>query len=584
MNASLRLLLIEDSEDDARLVVRELERAGYTPSYERVDTEEALRAALDRGPWDVVVSDFRMPRFTGTDALKVVREHDPDTPLIFVSGTMGEETAVAAMRSGAQDYLIKNNLARLAPAIERELREAASRKRAQEALQARERQQAAVAKLGERAIDTADLQDLFDAAASLVTETLHVGYCSVLELLSGGSLRLRAGVGWREGRVGHETVGAGADSQAGYTLQLDEPVIVEDLRAETRFRRTDLMRDHGIVSGVTLVIPSKRRAFGILGAHSDRARAFTQDDIHFLQAVAHILGTAIDRDHAEAFSRQSQRLESVGRLAGGVAHDFNNLLTAITGYSELLLADLKPGDPMCDDVEEIRKAATRAASLTRQLLAFSRRQVLEPKPLNLNDIVQDIEKMLHRVIGADIELRTACDPELGTVKADPGQIEQVILNLVVNARDAMPEGGTLTLETANVELDEAYADQHIAVRPGRYVMLAVTDTGLGMDQETQARIFEPFFTTKGPEEGTGLGLSTVYGIVKQSGGNIWVYSEPGHGTTFKIYLPSVSEEAVAVTGRRASPSLRGTETVLVAEDSEMVRRLTERILRQAGYR
>ncbi len=835
MNAPLRLLLIEDSEDDALLIVRELTRAGYEPNYVRVDTEAAVRTALKRGPWDIVVSDFRMPHFTGTDALKLLRDGDRDTPFIFVSGTIGEDIAVEAMRAGAQDYVTKGNLRRLVPAIERELRDAAvrrerrasearfrrvvnsamvgilfrdtqgritdandqflkvvgytredlqagridwramtppeyeaadakaleelaatgtctpfekefirkdgsrvpviaggalldepdhpsvayvlditerkgaedellargehlssiyrtvadvvfaltvegedeyrfasvnpaflsatglrseqvvgkqvdevvpepsltmalgkyreairekrivrweetssypsgvrtgevsvapvfdntgrcshlvgsvhdvtERKQAADALRARERQQAAVATLGERAIEAADLTSLLEAAVLLVSETLDVRYCKVLELQPNGkSLLLRAGVGWREGSVGHAMVGSGTESQAGYTLLRNEPVISDDLPAETRFRGTDLLKSHGIVSGVTVLIPTKTRPFGILGAHTDRRRTFTQDDIHFLQAVAHILGTTIDRDRAETASRQSQRLESVGRLAGGVAHDFNNLLTAITGYSQLLLADLPPGDQKGSDLEEIIKAAMRAASLTRQLLAFSRRQVLEVKRLDLNSIVQDMEKMLRRLIGEDIELQTVLRPDLGTIRADPGQVEQVILNLVVNARDAMPKGGRLILETANVELDASYGAEHAGVQPGSYVMLATADTGVGMEKEIQSHIFEPFFTTKGPERGTGLGLATVYGIVKQSGGNIWVYSEPGRGTTFKIYFPLVVEGAMVArpSGKTSSPTY-GSETVLIAEDEEAVRRLTERVLQHAGY-
>jgi len=283
--------------------------------------------------------------------------------------------------------------------------------------------------------------------------------------------------------------------------------------------------------------------------------------------------------------RQSQKMEAIGQLAGGIAHDFNNLLTIIKGYSQLSLIKLKEGDPLKGDIEEVKKATDRAADLIRQLLAFSRRQVMEMRVLDLNILLQNLDKMLRRVIGEDIELVTLLAEDLGRVKTDPGQIEQVILNLAVNARDAMPSGGKLTIETANVELDGAYARRHVAVTPGRYVMLAVSDTGVGMTPEVRDRVFEPFFTTKEKGKGTGLGLSTVYGIVKQSEGNIWIYSEPGHGTTFKIYLPCVEEPLEEARRKRVKEELpHGSETILVVEDEEKVRKLAVQILERQGYR
>jgi signal transduction histidine kinase len=304
--------------------------------------------------------------------------------------------------------------------------------------------------------------------------------------------------------------------------------------------------------------------------------------------VIEIIGIGADvseRRELEDQLRQSQKLEAVGQLAGVVAHDFNNMLTVITGYGDLLLRGLGQADPMRLKVEEIKKAGERASSLTRQLLAFSRKQVLQPKVLQLNSVVADVDKMLRRLIGEDIGLVAVPGPSLGRIKADPGQIEQVILNLAVNARDAMPRGGKLTIETQNVYLGDEYAAQHIAVPPGPYVMLAVSDTGTGMDEKTKARIFEPFFTTKEVGKGTGLGLSTVYGIVKQSGGSIWVYSEMGKGTTFKIYLPRADGVVESDETRSVPAELpQGHETVLLAEDEEQVRRMTRTILEMNGYR
>ena len=290
------------------------------------------------------------------------------------------------------------------------------------------------------------------------------------------------------------------------------------------------------------------------------------------------------RKSLESQLLQAQKMEAVGRLAGGVAHDFNNLLTVILGSAGFLLQDLNADVPEREDVHEIKKAAERAAALTRQLLAFSRQQVLVPHNIDLNTVIGAVEQMLRRLIGEDIAFRTVLAPGLGTVLADPGQVEQVVMNLAVNARDAMPRGGKLTIETANVDLDEAYTQDHSPVTAGRYVMLAVSDTGIGMDGHVRTHLFEPFFTTKEKGMGTGLGLATVYGIVKQSGGYIWVYSEPGRGTSFKIYLPRVEVAADPDTPRSLPlVSLLGSETVLVVEDEEPVRKVIRRTLETHGY-
>jgi PAS domain S-box-containing protein len=650
------------------------------------------RAAIHPEDQPRVIASYRGALEVGRQATVVYRILPPDGAVRWI-----EEILVPVSET-------RGTVVRL-DGVARDITE---RKRAEETIRSQARQQAAVAELGHTALAGGDLSALLDAAVLLVARTLGTEYCMVLELLPDGqALSLRAGTGWKAGHVGTATVPARKESMAGYTLLSGGPVVVDDLSVETRFRGPPLLLEHGVVSGLAVAIGGRVGQFGVLGVHTTRRRVFTADDVHFLQAVANILGTAIERratelaraqlaaileatpdlvgtadtdgrllymnqagrrmlgiGPAEDISgltisdlyaererprllseviptvlregvwrgeaiflprdgreipvslaglahrptadsppflsaivrdltehkkleeqfRQAQKMEAVGRLAGGVAHDFNNLLTVITSYSELLLGDLESTDPRRADLEEIRKAAAGAAGLTRQLLAFSRQQVLEPRVLDLNAVVTGAGNMLQRLIGEDVALVTVLAPNLGRVRADPGQLEQVIMNLAVNARDAMPEGGKLTVETANMELDGAYTAEHTPVTPGPYVLLTVSDSGVGMDEETQRRIFEPFFTTKAIGKGTGLGLATVYGIVKQSEGFIWVYSEVGHGTTFKIYLPRVDERADAAQQATALPeSVRGTETVLLAEDAAAVRAVARQVLERNGY-
>lgn len=330
---------------------------------------------------------------------------------------------------------------------------------------------------------------------------------------------------------------------------------------------------------------------GCVEVQSYQGHAYGNEHATAMRMAANLAATAVEnidliereRENAEQL-RQSQKMDAVGQLAGGVAHDFNNLLTVITGYSDLVIRRMTDADPMRRNLEQIKKAGDRAASLTRQLLAFSRKQVFQEKVIDLNSIVADMDKMLQRLIGEDIDLVSLLEPSLVQIKADPGQIEQVLLNLAVNARDAMPRGGKLTIETGHANLDDGYVKSHAVAETGRFVMLAVSDTGIGMDATTQERIFEPFFTTKEIGKGTGLGLATVYGIVKQSGGNIWVYSEPGKGTTFKIYLPIAEEFANAEASNSESEIPQGQGTILLVEDEESVRDLAGEILETTGYR
>ena len=400
-------------------------------------------------------------------------------------------------------------------------------------------------------------------------------------------------------------------ASARHVLETGEALLVPtldfaQLREATTPEIVDAYQTIGIHSLLLVALRVRGESFGLLALVRFRASsaAFNESDLELAQALADHASLAIsnarllrsamqelaERERAEAALRkseeqlrQSQKMEAIGRLSGSVAHDFNNLLSVILSYSELALADLKPVDPLRADIESIRAAGGKAAELTQQLLAFSRQQALAPRVIELNDVLRESEKMLRRLLGADIEIVSHYARTLSRVKVDPGQIDQVLLNLVVNARDAMPNGGKLTIETKEVVLDELYTSEHFGVANGPHVMLAVSDTGVGMDQKTQARIFEPFFTTKELGKGTGLGLATVFGIVKQSGGHIWVYSEPGGGTTFKIYLPVTEAVDVEVPVVATPVTLQGTETILLVEDQDEVRKVAHAILRRYGY-
>jgi len=539
VTTALRVLIVEDSEEDALLLVRELRRGGYEAAYQRVDSPSAVRATLERETWDLVISDYNIPGFGGLEALALVRDRALDIPFIFVSGTISEDQAVAAMKAGASDYFAKGQLKRLLPAIERELREAKGRA-------AKRETDMRLAKLVEHApigiFRSTRAGKVLSVNAALVR---MLGYATAAEVIDLDMAR-----------------DVYADPAERQRLLDEHPYTDREYdEMEATWKRKD-----GTPLHVELIGRAVRNAAGTIESYETFVRDVTEQ-------------RRLQRELVQA-----QKMEAVGRLAGGIAHDFNNLLTAILGSAELALETLPAGAPEREEVDEVRKAALRAADLTRQLLAFSRQQVIAPKVLNPNDVVGGMDKMLRRLLGEDVELRAALASDLGVVKVDPSQLEQVVLNLAVNARDAMPDGGTLTIETQNIELDQQYVQGHLSAQPGPYVMLAVSDTGVGMDAGTQARIFEPFFTTKEKGRGTGLGLATVYGIVKQSGGLIWVYSEPGHGTAFKVYFPRVAAVAAPATASVAPPtSVRGSETILVVEDDETIRNLVLKVLKGNGY-
>lgn len=374
--------------------------------------------------------------------------------------------------------------------------------------------------------------------------------------------------------------------------QGDVELVLLDLNLPDSSGLDTLRKVHAKVPGIPIIVLTVHSGEAMI---TEAIREGAQDFLVKTEIAPNLLirsiRYSIERHHAAIVLKdlemrllQSQKMEAVGRLAGGVAHDFNNLLTVILGYCQLLEGSLQADDKRIDDIDEITAASRRAAALTGQLLAFSRRQILAPKVLNLNKTVSTLEKMLKRLIGEDLAFSVSLDPKLGNVRADEGQLEQVIMNLAVNARDAMPTGGRISIETANITFSEESPGRHDVIASGDYVMIAVSDTGCGMGAETLSHIFEPFFTTKEQGKGTGLGLSTVFGIVKQSGGYVWVYSEPGQGTAFKIYLP-ITAESVEQPGKdRVLPkTLRGSETILLAEDDAPVRRMLVRTLRNSGY-
>jgi two-component system cell cycle sensor histidine kinase/response regulator CckA len=514
---SLRLLMAEDSEDDAELILRELRRGGFEVAYHRVQTAEDMRDALARQTWDIILSDFSMPEFSAPGALAVRRASGLDIPLIIVSGTIGEDIAVRSLHAGAQDFILKGKLGRLLPAIERELREHEAReahRQAEEALSASE------ARLKIRTEELHQREEmfrhLFEAAPDGI---LLVNSDGIISLANAEAERI-----------------FGYDGGALSGLLLD------------RLFPSDGHGNDALPPETFFANPERRR----MGEGHD-LRARRKDGVEFPVDMSfgpfvhegRPIALGIVRDmtaqrNVEAQLRQAQKMEAVGRLAAGVAHDFNNILSVILSYAQMMEDDLTPEEPLRTSAMEIKAAGMRAVDLTRQLLTFSRQQVRVASVVDLDHTVAGMESMLRRLLGAHIKLTVLPGAGQWKVKVNPGELEQVVMNLAVNARDAMHEGGSLTIETKMVELDDEYARAHHEVVAGPYVMLAVSDTGTGIDKETQARIFEPFFTTKDMTKGTGLGLATVFGIVAQSAGHIWVYSEPGMGTTFRVYFPRTS--------------------------------------------
>jgi len=478
---------------------------------------------------------------------------------------------------------LANVFDQMAESLQQRIKE---REAAEKTLLNRALQQTAVAALGQFALTNSDLMALLNQATILVAQTLEVDYCAVFESVTGGQLLMRAGAGWKSNCVGSATIPADDYSQAGLTFRTGDAIVVADLWTERRFKASSLLMDHGVVSGATILIPTRERPFGVFSVHTVKHREFSPDDVQFLLAVAGVIGITVERLKLGEQLRQSQKMESIGQLAAGVAHDFNNMLTIIQGHTSALLARPTLPTDVLDPIQAVYFATERAAGLTRQLLMFSRKNVMQVRPLDLREVVGNMSKMLQRLFGETITLECQPPDELPFVQGDTGMIEQVIMNLAVNARDAMPNGGKLTIGLGAMAVDAAHVELHPEARSGKFVRLRMSDTGIGMDSATRARIFEPFFTTKDVGKGAGLGLATVYGIVKQHEGWVEVDSEPGEGATFDVFFPATMPPAQASEEKTAPVEsvTGGTETIFLVEDEPVLREMARDILESYGYR
>jgi two-component system cell cycle sensor histidine kinase/response regulator CckA len=544
VSRSLRVLLVGDNEADTERLLGELQRGGYDPDCLRVDAAPAMRAALAQPDWDLVIADYTLSRFSGLAALQLVQERGLHVPFIIMSGSIDEETAVAAVKAGADDYLLKGNLTRLLPMVERCRRDAAER-------QARRNAEAAL-------------------------QASELRFRSLIENMSGlvALLDPNGAICYQSPSV-EPILGYTADSLVGsnltrYTHPDDLPLVQAFLE--------ELMGRPGVLLPVEFRVRHQDGSWRVLGAMGRNLI-----DNPGIQGIVLNARDITDRRQLEDQLRQSQKMEAIGRLAGGVAHDFNNMLGAIIGYTDLLLHRLSADAGSRELLQEVMNAGERAGRLTRQLLAFSRKEVLAPRELDLNELLLGTHQMLDRLIGEDIELTAVPADTPAWVSADPGQLEQLILNLAVNSRDAMPQGGKLALAVAPVAVDDFTARLHPGVAPGAYVRLSVCDTGCGIDAETQRHIFEPFFTTKGPGAGTGLGLATVYGIVQQSGGHIRVESQLGQGAAFHIYLPCCEPAVAAPAAELPATPAAAAGTILLVEDEAIVRGMVHKGLSLFGY-
>jgi PAS domain S-box-containing protein len=536
-----RILLIEDNPGDARLLHIMLRTsAGDDFTLEHTDRLSTGLALLQRTKFDALLLDLGLPDSQGIDTVRAVVKRFPTFPIIVLTGGNNYDLASQSLSAGAQDFLAKENLP--SSTLVRALRHAIERGKIREKLR--------------------ESEELFQ----LITENAG----DLIAVVDPHGNRIYNSPSYR--------------TILGYTSQeLKETSPFEQIHPDDHElvrNALEQAREHGAGGRIVYRIRHKDGSWRFL----ESTRSVIRSDNGEVTKVVSINRDITDRKLLEEQFMQAQKMEAVGRLSGGIAHDFNNLLGVMIGYAEFLQEELDGGSRLRSSADEILKAGKKAAALTRQLLAFSRQQVLDPKVLDLNAIIGDVDQLLRRVIGEDVQLETDLEPVLGRVKADHSQIEQVLMNLAVNARDAMPNGGRLTIRTRNVDVDAALLPQHYRNPPENCICLTVSDTGDGMDAATKARAFEPFFTTKEKGKGTGLGLSTVYGVVKQSGGHIHIESAPGEGTTFRIYLPRTAEAPAAEAAKREPVHVRcGNETILVAEDEPSLLTLVRDILQSHGY-
>jgi PAS domain S-box-containing protein len=528
----LRVLLVEDDEADAALIVHALSSEGRLIRPERVETPEDFAAALPRAPWDVIVSDHRMPRFSALEALRILQSTGRDIPFLIVSGAIAEHDAVAAMKAGAHDYLMKDNLARLGPAVERECGEAVQRAARRRADVAQRRSEAEL-----RAVMAHVPDGLLTVSAAGALATMNPAAEKIFGVLAQEAVGRRAEDFLPPGfasSVGQGPLECEARRSDGSLLQLEVAVaeVPEDM-------------EPSLV--VTVRDVTERRRF-------------------------------------EAEVQRTQKMDTVGMLAGGVAHDFNNVLTGIQSAAAMARLELPRGHAAEGDLAEVERQCQRAAALVRQLLAFARKQPLARRTLNLNEVVLDVESLLRRVIGENVRVAVDLQADVWSVSGDSAQLEQVVMNLCINARDAMPEGGRLTVRTSNLTSNSELAARTRSVPGKHYVVLSVEDSGTGINPRTLERIFEPFFTTKAPGRGTGLGLAVVHGIVRQHDGVIEVDSIQGTGSTFSVVLPAVEADAVSAPASIGATAQRGSGTLLVVEDDASVRQGMVRMLERGGYR